>query len=102
MEFWHGTYKDDWEKVQEQGFLLHERATEAFPRMSPCTYLAVDKEEAMEYGDILLKVKYNPRKNPKENNFTKDCWQVRVYEKIPIKDIECVKEIPRGIVCGEL
>jgi hypothetical protein len=53
-----------------------------------CTYLAVDKEEAEQYGDVVLKVEYNPFNNPKDNNYIEDCWQVRAYEPIPLTDVE--------------
>jgi len=82
MKFYHGMNKKGLKETEEQGFLLHKRATEDSPRMSPCTYLATDIEEAKEYGDIILEVEYDPFKNPKENNYQKDSWQVRVYEPI--------------------
>jgi hypothetical protein len=53
-----------------------------------CTYLAVNKEEAEQYGDVVLKVEYNPFNNPKDNNYIEGCWQVRVYKPIPLTDVE--------------
>lgn len=82
MTFYHGTNEHGLETTKKQGYLLHERKSKAMPNASPCTYLAVDIEEAEQYGDIILKVKYNPFKNSQMNNYYKGCWQVRVYEPI--------------------
>ena len=81
--FYHGTNKHGWEETLKQGYLLHDRGED----ISPCTYLAVDIKEAECYGDIILKVKYDPSINPNKNNYQKGCWQLRVYEPIPLKDI---------------
>ncbi len=88
MKFYHGTNKHGWKKTKQQGHLLHERKNDLFPNMSPCTYLAIDKKEAEQYGDILLEVEYDPYSNPKENNYQKDSWQLRVYEPIELKNIK--------------
>ena len=56
--------------------------------MSPCTYLAVEKKEAEQYGDVILEVEYDPTINPKMNNYQKDSWQLRVYEPIYINNIK--------------
>jgi len=77
VKFYHGTNKHGLEETLSQGYLLHKRGT-----MSPCTYLTPDKKEAMEHGDILLEVNYDPTKNPDKNNYCDGCWQVRVYEPI--------------------
>lgn len=45
---------------------------------------------AKHYGDVLLSVKYDPMKNKKKNNYVEGCWQVRVYEPIPIDNIKIV------------
>lgn len=81
MKFYHGTNKYGLEETIKQGFLLHKRATKEFPRMSPCTYLTNDIEEAKRYGDIILEVEYDPNINPSMNNYN-GSWQVRVYEPI--------------------
>lgn len=59
---------------------------------SRCTYLAVDKNEAKQYWDIVLEVEYDVDKHPMENNYCDGCWQVRVYEPIPMKDIRVLIE----------
>lgn len=82
-------------KIQKEGVLLGKRTVfdEEFKRLynvPPCTYLTPDVEEAKCYGDILLEVEYDPFKNPVENNYIEGCWQFRVYEPIPIKDVRQV------------
>ncbi len=98
MTFYHGTNQHGLDEANKQGYLLHKRIclddngkpSKIFNRMTPCTYLAVDIEEAKEYGDVILKVKYNPFKNPQKNNYCNGCWQVRVYE--PIYKYEVIKQ----------
>jgi len=89
MKFYHGTNKHGLEEANKQGFLLHKRVIlekDGKPSKifnpSPCTYLAVDLEEAKQYGDVILEVEYNPTENPEMNNYQKGCWQLRVYEPI--------------------
>lgn len=82
MIFYHGMNKFGWDETQRQGFLLHKRASEEYPNMSPCVYLAVEREEAEKYGDVVLEVEYDPLVNKSMNNYVEGCWQVRVYEPI--------------------
>ncbi len=82
MKFYHGTTEHGLKETEDQGFLLHKRATEESPNMSPCTYLAVKIEEAREYGPIVMEVEYDPSENTEKNNYVAGCWQVRVYEPI--------------------
>lgn len=98
MIFYHGTNQEAWKKIQEEGILLGKRTVldEEFERLipkyniSPCTYLTPDVEEAKYYGNILLEVEYDPFKNPGENNYSEGCWQFRVYEPIPLKNVKQV------------
>ena len=83
MIFYHGTSEENWVKIQEEGVLFGERGTP-----SRCTYLATDKQEAEVYGKVILQVEYDPFLHPKENNYTPDCWQVRVYEPISIENVK--------------
>lgn len=85
MIFYHGTSKQNWELIKKEGFLFGIRNAP-----SRCTYLAVDIEEAKRYGEVLLKVNYIPSYN--NDNYCEDCWQVRVYTPISIKDIELIEE----------
>ena len=89
MKFYHGTNKHGLEESKRQGFLLHKRTVldkngkpSKIFKPNPCTWLATDIEEAQQYGDVILEVEYDPTKNPKMNNYSKGCWQFRVYEPI--------------------
>ena len=84
MKFYHWTTKEKWEKIKSEWCLWGVRDIEW---LTPCrcTYLAVDKNEAKQYGDIVLEVEYEPKEW--QDNYCKWCWQVRVYEPIPIENI---------------
>ena len=90
MVFYHGTSKDSWKKIQEEGILWGRRYVvdnngNPIKEVDRCTYLTPDIEEASQYGDVVLEVEYDPYKNPKRNNYTEDCWQFRVYEPVPVE-----------------
>ena len=92
MRLYHGTTKENWEKIQAEGVLFGRRyITDAngnpLKEVSRCTYLAVDIREAMCYGDVVLSVEYDPLKNKKANNYIEGCWQVRVYEPISVENL---------------
>ena len=89
MKWYHGTNQYGLEEIKRQGYLLYQRNVldkngkpSKTYKPSPCTYLAVNKEGARQYGNIVLEVEYNPTKNPKMNNYNPDSWQIRVYEPI--------------------
>lgn len=93
MTFYHGTTQENWEKIQQEGFLFGRRYIlnkdgSINREVDRCTYLAVEKEEAQHYGDVLLEVEYDPFRNPKKNNYVEGCWQIRVYEPISIAKIK--------------
>lgn len=93
MIFYHGTTEDNWKTIQEEGVLWGRRYVtdsndEIVKEISRCTYLTPNIEEARCYGDVVLKVEYDPYTNKTENNYSPDCWQVRVYEPININKIE--------------
>ena len=97
MKWYHGTSEDMWQTIQQEGMLFGRRYFEG-REVSRCTYLATDIEEAKQYGNIILEVKYNPfneQGNIKEdergiplNNYVEGCWQLRVYEPIPIENVK--------------
>ena len=99
MTFYHGTSKENWGAIQKEGFLWGRRYITGsdgniLKEVDRCTYLAVEKEEARCYGDVVLKVEYDPTSS-KHNNYKEGCWQVRVYEPIPlsqIKELNTIKE----------
>lgn len=94
MKFYHWTTKSSREKIQAEWYLrgVRERLHGLTP--SRCTYLAVNLEEAKEYGEIVLEVDYNPYKHRRENNYMPWCWQVRVYEPILLENLKVVLEQP--------
>jgi hypothetical protein len=83
MIFYHGTTENAWNKIQEEGFLFGVRK---FAK-SRCTYLTPDISEAKQYGEVILQVEYNPLEHPDMNNYVDGCWQLRVYEPIPLISI---------------
>ena len=93
MLFYHGTNEENWNKIQEEGMLFGRKFIvndigNIIKECERCTYLAVDPEEANNYGDVLLEVEYDPnKKDARHNRFDDDCWQIRVYEPIPIENI---------------
>lgn len=80
LVWYHGTTNDALKKIQQEGVLFGVRNTP-----SRCTYLAAELSTAKQYGDVILQVNYNPSGG--DNNYCDDCWQMRVYEPIPIKNI---------------
>lgn len=94
MVFYHGTTEENWQRIQEEGILYGRRFFtdgETVREVSRCTYLAVDVEEANEYGNVILQVEYNPFKHKKMNNYIEGCWQVRVYEPIPLSNVRRIE-----------
>ena len=91
MIFYHGTSKENWNAIQKEGILYGRRFVTGnngniIKEVDRCTYLAVDLEEAKCYGDVVLQVEYNPT-NSKHNNYKENCWQIRVYEPIPLSNV---------------
>ena len=86
MKFYHWTTKENREKIKAEWCLRWVREVEWF-NPSRCTYLAVNESEAKNYWEIVLEVEYNPSEHQNENNYCEWCWQVRVYEPIPIENI---------------
>lgn len=86
MKFYHWTTKENLEKIKSEWVL---RWVREIKWLNPwrCTYLAIDKEEAEQYWDVVLEVEYDPYEHKDKNNYEEWCWQVRVYEPIPITQI---------------
>ena len=82
MKWYHGTSQLLWESIQAEGVLWGIRNAP-----SRCTYLASSENEASQHGKLVLEVEYDPTTNPKDNNYIDGCWQVRVYEPIPIEKV---------------
>ena len=81
MEFYHGTSEQTWSDIQIDGVLFGKRPN---AKSSRCTYLTTDAEEAKQYGDVVLRVFYDPTEHPDMNNYVEGCWQFRVYEPISL------------------
>ena len=82
MTFYHSTTEENWGKIKAEGLLWGERGTP-----SRCTYLAIEKEHTLAHGDVLLQVDYDPSVNAQRNNYIEGCWQLRVYEPIPLSSV---------------
>lgn len=92
--FYHGTSLENWNKIKQEGVLWGRRYVtfnDKVKELSRCTYLAVNKEEAKQYGEILLEVNYNPYDDEENNNYTKDCWQIRVYSPISLDKVKRIQ-----------
>jgi hypothetical protein len=87
MIFYHGTNLETYLQILEEECLWGKRG----PKVSRCTYLAAEEKEAEQYGEIILEVEYDPFINKKENNYCDGCWQLRVYEPIPIENIKTLR-----------
>ena len=88
MTFYHGTNKDSWKSIQDEGVLWGRRYVQeddGLKEISRCTYLTTDKREAMMYGDIVLKVEYEPTEV--NDNYVEGCWQLRVYVPISLENV---------------
>ena len=97
MIFYHGTSRDNWKKIQQEGVLYGRRYItdengRRIKEVDRCTYLAVDLDEAKCYGDIILQVEYDPFKHNSKNTYIEGCWQVRVYEPILLQDIKQIEK----------
>ena len=97
MIFYHGTSQENWKAIQQEGFLYGRRYIidsngNIIKEVDRCTYLATDLEEAKHYGEVVLQVEYDP-KSSKHNNYIDGCWQLRVYEPIPLSQIKLLNTI---------
>ena len=94
MKFYHGTSEENWNQIQKDGCLFgydrifsNDRKTvlQEFRK----TYLAAERVDAEKYGDVILEVEYDPyREGAQCNSFCEGCWQIRVYEPIPIENVK--------------
>lgn len=97
MTFYHGTTEKHWAEIQKEGVLYGRRSVtdnngNVAKEVGRCTYLATTIDEAKCYGGVILEVEYDPYKHPAMNNYIPDCWQMRVYEPIPISKIQIIEE----------
>ena len=95
MIFFHGTSYENWGKIKQEGVLYGRRYVvdgNQVKEVDRCTYLSTDIDEAKCYGNIVLQVEYDPFKHKKRNNYIDGCWQIRVYEPIPISNVKPIME----------
>lgn len=78
--WYHGTSQENWEIILDEGVLWGKRDAP-----SNVTYLAADRVEAEQYGPVVLEVQYNPTGGI--NNYAEGCWQMRVYDPIPLDNV---------------
>ena len=96
MKFYHGTSPAAWAAIQEEGVLWGKREPITWEdgtvtQPDRCTYLSVDDcLEAAQYGDIILEVDYTP--GELRDNYSEGCWQVRVYDPIPVKNVRRMED----------
>ena len=86
MKFYHGTSEENWEKIQKEEVLWGKRGD-----YDRCTYLSVQKEDAMKYGSVLLEVEYEPYQEDlmgRVDNYSEGVWQFRVYQPILLGKIK--------------
>jgi hypothetical protein len=88
QRFFHGTSPAAWDAIQQEGVLWGKRdCGPEYARFAPnrCTYLTDSQEIAARFGDVVLRVWYDPDDGFKRNicnRWDKDCWQFRIYEPI--------------------
>jgi len=106
MKFYHGTSRDNWEKIQREGILWGKPSwNETWGNKQPhrYTYLSPHIEVAETYEDIILEVEYNPigvdGRGIDNYGFSpppgQTCWQFSVFIPIQIKDIKIFSEKKR-------
>ncbi len=109
MKFYHGTTKENWEKIQEEGVLWGKPSwNETWEDREPnrYTYLTPDIEVAEAINsEVILEVEYDPiGVGNKVNGQVMDnygfnppqgqtCWQFSVFIPISIKKIKIKYEV---------
>lgn len=75
MKFYHGTSEENWQKILKEGVLWGVRhvlnsdgSISTTNQPSRCTYLAVDLEEAKQYGEVILEVDYDVENSTVQQN----------------------------------
>lgn len=77
MRIFHGTTEENFEKILREKVIWSVRDAP-----SRCTYFATSLEEARQYGDFVFEVEYEPKSLT--DNYCEGCWQLRIYDPIPI------------------
>jgi len=85
MIFFHRTTIQKWLEIQNEGILFGKHTNPI-----RYTYLSPTEDISLDYGDVLLKIQYEPKGQPNDN-YSPGCWQFSVFEPIPLIAI-CVKD----------
>lgn len=80
MKMYHGTSHDIWNEIAKEGVIWGVRNAP-----SRCTYLTPDRDEAEQYGPIIIEIDYDPTEG--KNNWQEGAWQCREYEPIPLSKV---------------
>jgi hypothetical protein len=102
MIFYHCTSENKWERIQKEGVLWGIASTYTNGKqtgMRRYTYLS--PWPLTEYGDVILKVAYEPRREDfgKKHNYGFDpppgmvCDQFCVFDPIPLLYVERIYEV---------
>ena len=112
MKFYHGTTRESWNKIQEEGVLWGYRVYDGKPTLGyRYTYLTPDLEVAEKLGskEVILEVEYDPiGVGNKVNGKTIDnyafgpdpeqqvkpgdhCWQFSVFVPIGLDKVKRIK-----------
>lgn len=83
--WYHGTSQESYNKILKEGNLHGVHASG-----KRFTFLAIDKDEAKAYGEVLLRVEYDPVSDLDNNNYNPDCLDVRVVTPIATSNIQRV------------
>jgi len=81
--WYHGTTKEAFKKIQRDKVLWGVQ-----PNGKRFTYLCLDKEEADAYGEITLRVDYDPVMDLDNNNFNPDSLDMKVTSPIPVTSVK--------------
>lgn len=102
MKFYHGTTKENWNKILNEGVLwgynIHKNSDGTEYMGYRYTYLTPDIEIAKQYGSILLEVDYEPVGVDGRgiDNYGFDppkgmtCWQFSVFIPITLNKVRCL------------
>lgn len=89
MIFFHGTTKEAWNLIQQEGVLWGKHGWDGKSDTYRYTYLTADRNIAIRFGGgILLKVEYTPKEYT--DNYREGDWQFSVFDPIPLSKITLV------------
>lgn len=96
MKYYHGTSKERWKLILQDGFLWGYRDHSPKEKQHRYTYLSLEKEVAEKYGEVLLEVEYTPTRIQGVDNYGFNhpsemiCWQFSVFVPISLEQVKRV------------